>query len=414
MKTTTSLIRNSTSRPSGLNTMKLRRHTDLRAALLRIWLTAGITVCLAAQAANAAPTISATPNPVLVTFGQTQGETEVKWNAGADHKFAQVRVSVDGGAETVFNNLYAGEATDTIQVGKTYTYKLYDSSTKTYLGASVSVTAKYAPFGGLKPRFIQYIKTDPHGTFAIIKFNTINTSLPVVSVSTKKPLSFPSVSSKDEKMWSDPDDIDSSNFAQTGTQHQAQLNKLKPGTLYHYVISAHDKKTGQWFKTRGTFKTLRRAVTVNFRKLWITDDSDGGSDGDLRFGFYINGQPKAKYPSGSGYVSLDTDEQKTINRTVPIIPAADTLTLKATGFDNDSGPGEVDTTSAGFPANNPNLGTGEGKNGEWTSTSQTINVDNHDPVDTVGPIFFKLVAKEAHDSDLEFEVHGEYKISYAP
>ena len=395
--------------------MKLRRHTDLRAALLRLWLAAGITACLAAQAAKAAPTISATPNPVLVTFGQTQGKTKLTWDDRAGNKFAQVWVSVDGGAETLLpGSIGTGEATDTIQVGKTYTYKLYDSSTKTYLGASVSVTAKLAPFGGLKPRFIQYIKTDPHGTFAIIHFKTLNSSLPVVSVSTKKPLSFPLVSSKDEKMWSDPDDIASSNFAQTGTQHHAQLNKLKPGTLYHYVISAHDKKTGQWFKTRGTFKTLRRAVTVNFKKLWITDDSDGGSDGDLRFGFYVNGKPKAKYPSGSGYASLDTDEQKTINRSVAFLPAPDTLTLKATGFDNDSGPGEVDTTHAGFPANNPNLGTGEGKNGEWTSTSKTINVDNTDPEDTVGPIFFKLVAKEAHDSDLEFEVHGEYKISYAP
>jgi hypothetical protein len=155
-------------------------------------------------------------------------------------------------------------------------------------------------------------------------------------------------------------------------------------------------------------------VTVNFRKLWITDDSDGGSAGDLRFGFYINGQPVAKYPSGSGYASLDTDDQKTINRSVDFIPAPATLTLKATGFDNDVGFGGLDSTGANFPAGDPNLGTGEGKNGEWTSTSKTINVDNTDPVETVGPIFFKLVAKGAHDSDLEFEVHGEYKISYAP
>jgi hypothetical protein len=230
-----------------------------------------------------------------------------------------------------------------------------------------------------------------------------------VSVSTKQPLkfllNFPVVSTKDEKMWSKSSDIAYSNFAQAGTQHEAQLNKLKPGTLYYYVIAAHDKKSGLWFKMPGTFKTLRRAVTVNFRKLWITDDSDGGGAGELRFGFYINGQPAAKYPSGSGYASLDTDDQKTINRTVGFIPAPDTLTLKATGFDNDAI--VLDSTGAGFPAVNPNLGTGVGEYGEWTSTSQTINVDKRDPVDTVGPIFFKLVAKSAHGSDLEFEVHGE-------
>jgi hypothetical protein len=215
-------------------------------------------------------------------------------------------------------------------------------------------------------------------------------------------------------MWSKPSDIAYSTFAQTGTKHEAQLNTLKPSKPYWYVISAHDKKSGLWFKIPGAFMTLKRMVTVNFRKLWITDDSDGGSAGDLRFGFYINGQPVAKYPSGSGYASLDTDDQKTINRTVGFASAAPTLTLKATGFDNDVGFGGLDSTGANFPAGDPNLGTGEGENGEWTSTSKTINVDNTDPVETVGPIFFKLVAKGAHDSDLEFEVHGEYKISYAP
>jgi hypothetical protein len=412
MKKKTSLIRNSTSRPSRFNTMKLRRHTDLRAALIRIWLTAGITACLAAPAAKAAPTISATPNPVVITFGQTQGTTTVTWDAGDDRKLAQVRLSVDGGAETPWGTISPQAAS--IQFGKTYTFKLYDSITKTYLGASVSVTAKLAPM--VPKPFIENIDPEEHGTFAIIKFTTLNSSLPVVSVSTKKPLSFPSVSTKDEKTWSQPTDIASSNFAQIGTTHQAQLNKLEPGTLYHYVISAHDKKSGRWYKKSGTFKTLNRAITVKFKKLWITDDSDNGGDGELRFGFYINGKPAAKYPSGSGYSSLGTDDQKTINIGVAFTPAPKTLTLKATGFDNDNVlfGGSVDTTSSGFPADNPNLGTGEGDNGEWTSTSQTINVDNRDPVDTVGPIFFKLVAKGAHDSDLEFEVHGEYKISYAP
>jgi hypothetical protein len=413
MKTKTSLIRNSTSQPSRFNTMKLRRHTDLRAALIRIWLTVGITACLTAPAAKAAGTISATPNPVVYVtkpkgplFLLNQGKTTVTWDSGAANPYADVWVSVDGGAETLFSSAHKGSKAATIQFGKTHTFKLY-SSTKVYLGASVSVTTKYYPFIG-------DIDPDPNGTFAKINFTTKESSLPVVSVSTKQPLNFPVVSSKDEKTWSKPSDITYSNFAQTGTQHWAQLNKLKPGTLFHYVISAHDKKSGLWFKMPGSFKTFRRKVTVNFKKLWITDDSDGGSAGDLRFGFYINGQPVAKYPSGSGYASLDTDQQKTINRTVDLIPAKDTLTLKATGFDNDVGFGGLDSTGSNFPAGNPNLGTGEGENGEWTSTSKTINVDNTDSVDTVGPIFFKLVAKGAHDSDLEFEVHGDYTISYAP
>ena len=376
--------------------------------MIRIWLTAGITACLAAPTAKAAGTISAAPNPAIyVSTSQPGATTTVTWDSGAANPYADVWVSVDGGAETLFSSAHKGSKAAFIFVGKTHTFKLY-SSTKIYLGASVSVTTKYYPFIG-------DIDPDPHGTFAKINFTTKESSLPVVSVSTKKPLSFPLVSTKDEKMWDpQPSDI-VSNFAQIGTKHHPQLNKLKPGTLYHYVISAHDKKSGQWFKTRGTFKTLNRAITVKFKKLWITDDSDDLSAGDLRFGFYINGKPAAKYPSGSGYASLDTDQQKTINIGVAFTPAPKTLTLKATGFDNDSTEfGGLDTTSSSFPGDNPDHGTGELENGEMSSTSQTINVDNHDPVDTVGPIFFKLVAKGGNGSDLAFEVHGDYKISYAP
>jgi hypothetical protein len=404
----------STSRSSCFNTIKLGRHTDLRGASIRIWLIAGFTACVAAApAAKAVPSISAAPNPVIYVVKPkpplllaNQGKTTITWDAGAGHRGSQVWVSVDGSdEETLFAPNSKGTKETIIGFGKTHTFKLWNYN-KSVLWASVSVTTKHYPF-------IENVDAEEHGTFAKIKFTTKENSLPVVSVSTKQPLlNFPVVSTKDEQTWSDPDDIAYTNFAQTGTNHEAQLNKLEPGKVYWYVISAHDKKSGLRFKRWGFFKTLKRMVTVNFRKLWITDDSDGGP-GDLRFGFYINGQPAAKYPSGSGYASLSTDEQKTINRTVGFANPGTTLTLKATGFDNDVGFGGLDTTGSNFPAGNPDLGTGEGENGEWSSISQTMNVNNTDPIDKVGPTFFKLVAKAAHDSDLEFEVHGEYTVSYA-
>ena len=407
----------STSRSSRFNTIKLRLHTDLRAASIRIWLIVGITACFAAApAAKAVPSISAAPNPVIYVvkpkpplFLVNQGKTTITWDAGAGHRGSQVWVSVDGSdQETLFAPNSKGTKDTVIGFGKTHTFKLWNYN-KSVLWASVSVTTKHYPF-------IENVDPEEHGTFAKIKFRTKENSLPVVSVSTKQPLlNFPLVSNKDEQTWSDPDDIAYTNFAQTGTQHEAQLNKLEPGKVYWYVISAHDKKSGLRFKRWGFFKTLNRRVTVNFRKLWITDDSDDNSPGDLRFGFYINSKPAAsQYPSAGGYASLSTDEQKTINRTATITTGGSALTLKVTGFDNDSTVfGGLDTTGYNWPAIDPHLGTGEGENGEWTSVSQTFNVDNSEPVDKVGPTFFKLVAKGAHDSDLEFEVHGEYTLSYA-
>jgi hypothetical protein len=406
----------STSLSSRVNRIKLRHHTDLRAAPIGIWLISGITACFVlAPASKAVPSISAAPNPVIYMVKPkppllllNQGKTTITWDAGAGHGGSEVWVSVDGSDETLFAANSKGSKDTVIGFGKAHTFKLWNYD-KSVLWDSVSVTTKHYPF-------IENVDPEEHGTFAKIRFTTKENSLPVVSVSTKQPLlNFPLVSTKDEQTWSDPDDIAYTNFAQTGTHHEAQLNKLEPGTVYWYVISAHDKKSGLRFKRWGFFKTLKRMVTVNFRKLWITDDSDSSGDGELRFGFYINGQSAAKYPSGSGYAGLSTDQQKTINRTVTIANPGSTLTLKATGYDNDNVAfgGDADSTGSGFPANNPNLGTGEGENGEWTSTSQTINVNNRDPVDKVGPTFFKLVATEAHDSDLEFEVHGEYTISYA-
>jgi hypothetical protein len=361
------------------------------------------------------PSISAAPNPVIYVVKPkpplllvNQGKTTITWNAEAGHEGSKVWVSVDGDVETLFAPNFKGSKDTLIGFGKTHTFKLWNYN-KSVLWGSVSVTTKHYPF-------IENVDPEEHGTFAKIRFSTKENALPTVSVSTKQPLlNFPAVSTKDEQTWSDPDDIAYTNFAQTGTTHEAQLNKLEPDKVYWYVISAHDKKSGLRFKRWGFFKTLRRMVTVNFRKLWITDDSDSSGDGELRFGFYVNGQPAARYPSDSGYAGLSTDQQKTINRTVTLANPGSTLTLKATGYDNDNVAfgGDADSTGSGFPADNPNLGTGEGKNGEWTSTSQTINVNNTDPVDKVGPTFFKLVAKEAHDSDLEFEVHGEYTISYA-
>ena len=409
----------STGRSSRFNTIKLRLHTDLRAASIRIGLITCTTVCFAAApAAKAVPSISAAPNPVIYVVKPkpplllvNQGKTTITWDAGAGHEGSEVWVSVDSSdQETLFSPNSKGTKDTVIGFGKTHTFKLWNYN-KSILWGSVSVTTKHYPF-------IENVDPEEHGTFAKIKFSTKENSLPTVSVSTKQPLlNFPAVSNKDEQTWSDPDDIAYTNFAQAGTTHEAQLNKLEPGKVYWYVISAHDKKSGLRFKRWGFFKTLSRRVTVNFRKLWITDDSDSGP-GDLRFGFYINGQPVARYPEGSGsslsrYASLSTDEQKTINRTATIATGGSALTLKVTGFDNDAGVGEVDSTPSAFPEDYPHLGTGEGENGEWTSVSQTFNVDNNEPVDKVGPTFFKLIAKGAHDSDLEFEVHGEYTLSYA-
>ena len=171
--------------------------------------------------------------------------------------------------------------------------------------------------------------------FARITFTTDSSSLPVVMVSDKPPLSFPSASKEEEPVFNQSDLI-SSNFAQTGTNHEAILPDLEPGTQYHYVISVSDKDSGLWYRVKGKFRTLRRAVKVTFEKIKVVDDSDDFGAGDFEFGFFVNGQ---NAPNDSPMIifsaDIATDESKTINMSGSLVNVPVTLQLKAIGYDDD-------------------------------------------------------------------------------
>lgn len=149
---------------------------------------------------------------------------------------------------------------------------------------------------------------------AKITFTSDTSTLPVVMVSKNPPNFVPIVRKKDLPAFK-PEDIISSNFAQTGTVHEANLINLEPDTDYHFVISGHDKATGWWWKQKGKFHTLRRAVSITFEKIKVIDDNDDLSDGDFAFGFFINGNISPNGPVMSFGGEIGTDESKTANLT---------------------------------------------------------------------------------------------------
>jgi hypothetical protein len=108
-------------------------------ARLDLWaLVAGVLFVLSTSSL-AAPTIMATPNPVPVPPGQTSGTTTLSWDGEAKHPYAEVWVGVDGNDETFVVEKGKGTRQVTIELGKTYIYKLADFG-KTL--ASVTVTAQ--------------------------------------------------------------------------------------------------------------------------------------------------------------------------------------------------------------------------------------------------------------------------------
>ncbi len=102
------------------------------------------------HALRAASTITASPNPLTLSAGQSQGTTTVTWDGGIQHPYAEVWVKVDDNNETFVVESGKGKRDVTIELGKTYLFKLSDANE---LLASVTVTAKQqaAPPAGGNP-----------------------------------------------------------------------------------------------------------------------------------------------------------------------------------------------------------------------------------------------------------------------
>jgi hypothetical protein len=80
-------------------------------------------------AAAAAPWIVATPNNITLPFGQTAGVTNITWDAGKDHPYAEVWVKVDDHDETKIIEQGKGTLPASIIAGSTYVYILTDAGT---------------------------------------------------------------------------------------------------------------------------------------------------------------------------------------------------------------------------------------------------------------------------------------------
>ena len=117
-----------------------RPKSKSRALTIAVFILFLLTVLLARnQHAFVAPTITADPNPVVIPKGKTQGTTTLSWDGGTDHPYAELWVQVDANDETFIVESGKNTRQVTIDLGKTYLFKLSDSSVTL---ASVTVTTK--------------------------------------------------------------------------------------------------------------------------------------------------------------------------------------------------------------------------------------------------------------------------------
>jgi hypothetical protein len=399
--------------------MNVQRHVSLV-----LWL-AIITVTLA-RAAHAQPTISANPAEVIFYTKATsiQKSTVITWDAdGESESPREVYYTTNGAGETLFANGGNGtKVADFIKLNNTYEFCLWGDDHQDKLKCA-TVSTKHIK-AQLSLGFIKDLKVEPRGHSVRIRFSTVRSTLPVVHVSQSAPNKIIPISENDTAAF-DPGVEVISHLAGGGLTHETIVPKLEPDTDHFFVISASDKTTGRWFKVSGKFHTLRRRVGVTFAKVKVVDDSDDLSPGDLAFGFFINGQNAPNGQPMTFGTHADTGSTKTANVTGSVVDAPATLTLKATGYDDDEtewiplGPFVVILfNSCGTAASDPGLNEGENDCGDWTSSSKSFNLDtlaqNAPNPESFSQSFTIQARPKGDDSEVSFDVTGTVSVTFVP
>jgi hypothetical protein len=277
--------------------------------------------------AQADPTLSAAPNPVVVAAGEATGITTLTRNDEGPEGF--LWVSIDGGEESAVSPdaiAVGGNFAATVEAGKTSEFRLYNAE-KDQLLASVSVTTtpqvappaveRAKPGGGgifkgrikisdaLKPgpafaaNFFTGVKVAPRAGIVDITYGTRQPADALIEIAPQKPLaaidgisvpsSFPA-GQKAPPAFAPGTLL--TTFALRGdkiAQRSVRLNKLSPNTRYYYVLSAR-APDGKLHREWGEFKTLNRVVKVMFDRVLVSEDGLNGNTGRFSFKFSVNDQ----------------------------------------------------------------------------------------------------------------------------
>jgi len=252
-----------------------------------------ILLALLATAVQAAPTITANPNPVVLAEGASTGNTALTWDAGTSYPDAKVWLKVEGDAEVLFVASAKGTLQAKISAGKTHAFRLYNSDHSRVL-ASIEVTAPFlsSSLGKIEPgdavrapsrtdHFIQNVRAQAgvreSGHYADIAFTTKEPVLALVTVSTTQFTHFPDMTGAGENLMPafPPDAATLSTnelLGETKTQHSLRQVRLGPDRRYYFVIKATDAQGRIWRK-EGSFSTLLgRRVKVVIEKIHIVNN----------------------------------------------------------------------------------------------------------------------------------------------
>jgi len=455
----------------------MTRQKRLAVAIVRLARTipilATLTITVLALPAQAqVPSITAAPNPALVPAGQASGTTTLSWDGGGEHPYAEIWQQVDNNAETFVVESGKGTRQMTVEVGKTYIFKLSDAGE---LLASVTVTAKNEPAptppggggGGvgviLRPSrpgsmiapgpverttpgdtttYVAYItdaQATSRGGAVTVTFWTSPHVTPVVEIGQARPVQagdrwiFPA-----EQLLGQGTALasqrtgplsrkigTSANTFYTFDSTQANISSLEPGTSYHYIISVPKEDGSGYNQTTGNFTTLSQTIKVFFDTVKIVNDSDPDFDdvfppppdipdaGEIDLWFWINhGSPSAIGHAINKFNdnSALTDHFYDLKKEFVIENAPRILTLSVSGLDHDGMHTIYSGRSVPAPLDGPK---------DSGLTEENVAKDEWDltrfptaPGETYRQEF-KLVSMPngGNKGDLSFEVYGHWEVT---
>ena len=309
-----------------------------------------------AAACMPAPCIEADPNPVVLASGVNTGQTTVDWDAGPVAN-ATVLVEIDGN-QSVFANSAVGQGQADIEFGKAYTFTVADGfGTKL---ASVDVTASRK-----RPMAVADTDTKITPIITAAALPAIETLFAIhgtyidINASVREPRNITVFVSRNQPTGCSADGLDIVTVGAQGTnnyrlQHSLSVYNLEPSNHYFWLLKMTDE-SGASVCRDGSFRTRSRVSTITVKDIFVFDDSDELSEGDLQFGFFVNpaenpgpgnlAEQVSLYPeSGETSITSGTIANVEPDRVFPI-PDAEEVFFNVTGVDDDddTGPGQLST-----------------------------------------------------------------------
>jgi hypothetical protein len=235
-----------------------------------------------------------------------------------------------------------GQQQITVDAGKAYTAQLFLSKGRNdrQLLASVAIAVetsgpKINIPGPDQIGTVKNVRVIPHGTWVELQFTAPFPSQAAVWISSNPP------------QGNSEQGLQVVRYAPAvggyQIQHTKKLYGIAPATRYYYLIRT-TSQNGLRAHASGELTTLRRFAKVTVERIYVIDDSDELSDGELSFSLHLEGG-SAK-PGGASLLIGDGDDGYEVgsgatiqvNKAFEVETSADGVELNSTGFDDDAQP----------------------------------------------------------------------------